>query len=166
MSMQGKRQFSWQPTLIDDWATEPADEAKPLPVDNNEENLERKNENDPKGFLKRKQALFHQAAIDFQEEDSVPNEVFSPAQPAAPKKTKSFQSGSNNPVFFDQIPECGRTLPDRVLSENSSISLSSTPSAHDEFISEAERLEYPENLSFAYPEDDKSDKKDSNVKNI
>ena len=29
-----------------------------------------------------------------------------------------------------------------------------------------ERLEYPENLSFAYPEDDKSDKKDSNVKNI
>jgi len=66
MSMQGKRQFSWQPTLIDDWATEPADEAKPLPVDNNEENLERKNENDPKGFLKRKQALFHQAAIDFQ----------------------------------------------------------------------------------------------------
>ena len=63
--MKGKRQFSWQPTLIDDWGTEPADEAKPLPVDDNEENLETITQNDPKGLNKRKQALFHQAAIDF-----------------------------------------------------------------------------------------------------
>ena len=67
--MRGKRQFSWQPTLIEDWGTEPADEARPLPVDNNKDDLETISENDPEGndaIHKRKQAvLLHQAAIDF-----------------------------------------------------------------------------------------------------
>ena len=69
--MRGKRQFSWQPTLIEDWATEPADEARPLPVDNNEDNFETNTENDPKGFqddafkLRKQAVLLHQAAIDF-----------------------------------------------------------------------------------------------------
>ena len=62
-----------------------------------------------------------------------------------PKYFTSPQSDSP-----DQIPECGRTLPDRVLSENSSISLSSTPSAHDEFISEAGGSNNYANLSIKF----------------
>ena len=70
--------------------------------------------------------------MEFQEEDSVPNEVFSPAQPLAPKKSKSFQARSKNPVFFDQIPESGRTFPGQLLSDSSTISLSSTSPALDQ----------------------------------
>lgn len=51
-----KRQFSWQPTLIEDWGLEPADEAKPLDVDEGVQTSEFK--------LPRKKKLSHQFAVD------------------------------------------------------------------------------------------------------
>ena len=50
-----KRQFSWQPTLIEDWGMEPADEAKPLD-DEEVQTSELK--------LPRKKKLSHQFAVD------------------------------------------------------------------------------------------------------
>lgn len=51
-----KRQFSWQPSVIEDWGMEPADEARPLDVDEGVPIEEFK--------LSRKKKLSHQFAVD------------------------------------------------------------------------------------------------------